>query len=42
MDARMAAKETSAELKKEYQTVKAQADAYTREELWEVFKLPQT
>ena len=42
MDARMAAKETSPELKKEYQTVKAQADAYTREELWEVFKLPQT
>ena len=38
MDARMAAKETSPELKKEYQTVKAQADAYTREELWEVFK----
>ena len=38
MDARMAAKEATPELKKEYQTVKAQADAYSREELWEVFK----
>ena len=38
MDARMAAKEATPELKKEYQTVKAQADAYSREELWAVFQ----
>ena len=38
MDARMAAKECTPELKKEYQTVKAQADAYSKDELWGVFQ----
>lgn len=38
MDARMAAKETTPELKQEYQKVKNQADAYSKDELWVVFQ----
>jgi|TARA_B100000524_G_scaffold16058_2_gene8593 glycyl-tRNA synthetase len=37
MDARMAAKGCAEEAKKEYQIVKAQADAYTKEELMTIF-----
>ena len=38
MDQRMADKETSAEMKVEYQKIKNQADAYSKEELHEVFQ----
>ena len=38
MDERMAAKECTPELKSELTKVKNQADAYSKDELWEVFK----
>ena len=38
MDQRMADKETTAEMKKEYQVVKNQADAYSKDELHAVFQ----
>ena len=38
MDQRMADKETTAEMRKEYEKVKNQADAYSKDELHGVFK----